>query len=85
MTNHVNDLIAFRDFIDQKLAKGGNALTPAQCLDLWEIENVSDEERAATIVALREAIDDMRAGDSGMPADEFLAGLRRKYNLSAAP
>jgi hypothetical protein len=36
-------------------------------------------------VALREAIDDMRAGDSGMPADEFLAELRRKYNLSAAP
>jgi hypothetical protein len=84
-TDRTNDLAAFRHFIDEQLAQGATSLTPAQCLELWEIENISDEERAAAVEAVREALDDMRAGDTGVPADEFLAELRRKYNLLPTP
>jgi len=80
-TDRLNDLAAFRHFIDEQIAIGATTLTPSQCLDLWEVENISDEERAATVEALREALDDMWAGDTGMPASEFLAALRRKHNL----
>src|ERR1017187_2989215 len=41
------------------------------------------EERTASVEAVREALDDMRAGDTGTPAREFLADLRRKYHLPA--
>lgn len=84
-TDRANDLAAFRNFIDERLAQGGSSLTPAQCLELWEIENTPDEERAATVQAVREALEEMRAGDIGVPAEAFLAELRHKYNLSPTP
>jgi hypothetical protein len=81
-TKRRDDLKAFHDFVGEQLANGGAALTPAETLELWEIQHPSDEEQAATVEALREALEDMRAGDTGIPVREFLAGLRRKYHLS---
>jgi hypothetical protein len=49
--------------------------------DLLESQCPSDGEQASTVEALREALDDMRAGDTGIPARKFLAELRRKYHL----
>lgn len=80
-TDRVNDLKAFRDFADLKLARGENGLTLDEALDLWESENQSPEERAATVHAVREALDDMRAGDTGIPARDAIGELRRKHNL----
>jgi hypothetical protein len=81
-TERRDDLKAFHDFVEEQLANGGASLTPAETLELWEIQHPSDEEQAATVEALREALDDMRAGDTGVPVREFLADLRRKYHLS---
>jgi hypothetical protein len=80
-TKRFNDLRAFRDFLNAKLSNAGNSLTLDECLDLWDIENQTDEERDDTIRAVREALDDMRAGDTGVPAREVIADLRRKHNL----
>ncbi len=80
-TERANDLRAFRDFLDAKLANGGGDLTPEECLELWEVENQGPEERAATVQAVREALDDMRAGDTGIPASEAIAEIRRKHRL----
>jgi hypothetical protein len=78
-----DDLKAFHEFIGQQLANGGASLTPAETLALWEIRHSSGQEHAATVEALRVALDDMRAGDAGIPARDFLAELRRKYQLPA--
>jgi hypothetical protein len=78
-----DDLKAFHDFVGEQLANGGASLTPAETLALWEIRHSSGEERAATVEALRVALDDMRAGDVGIPTRDFLAELRRKYKLPA--
>jgi hypothetical protein len=80
-TERINDPQAFRDFLNAKLSSAGNGLTLDECLDLWDIENQTDEERKDTIQAVREAHDDMRAGDAGAPAREAIADLRRKHNL----
>jgi hypothetical protein len=80
-----DDLTAFHHFVGEQLANGGASLSPAETLDLWEIQQVSDDDRTATVEALREALDDMRAGDTGIPADDFLAELRRKYHLPVRP
>lgn len=78
-TGRLNDLRAFRDFADHELARGGD-LTPDEALDLWESEN-RDDDWEATVQAVREALNDMRVGDAGVPASEAIAELRRKHKL----
>jgi hypothetical protein len=80
-TGRENDLRAFKGFIEERLPDGGASFTLDEALSLWECENQPDDERAATVRAVREALDDMRAGDAGIPASEALAELRRKHNL----
>ncbi len=82
-TERANDLKAFRDFADAKLADGGAELTLDEAIALWDVENAPDDERAATVEAVKEALADMRRGDRGIPAREFLAEMRRKYRLPA--
>jgi hypothetical protein len=80
----VNDLRAFRDFADSRLSNGNSEMTLDEALGLWAIENAPEDERAATVDAVREGLSDMRAGDIGVPAREYLAEIRRKYNLPAS-
>ena len=80
-----DDLEAFHAFVGEQIANGGTSLTPAEALNVWEILHPSDTERAATVEALKEALEDMRAGDIGIPAREFFANLRSKYGLPARP
>jgi hypothetical protein len=80
-----NDLIAFKTFVDQKLSNGEVSLTLDEALGLWDLETQTPSEREETVKALEEALDDMRAGDTGIPAREFLASARRKYNLPERP
>lgn len=82
-TERANDLRAFRDFADAKLSNGGAEPTLDEAIALWDIENAPDDERDATVEAVKEALADMRAGDKGIPAREFLAEMRRKYQLPA--
>jgi hypothetical protein len=79
-TERADDLQAFRSFIDKQLADGA-APTLGEALARWEFENATDEERVASVRAVREALDDMRAGDTGIPANEAIAALRRKHDL----
>jgi hypothetical protein len=81
VTERRDDLKAFHDFVGERLANGGASFTPAETLALWEIQHSSGEERASTVEALRGALDDMRAGDAGIPARDFLTELRHKYHL----
>jgi hypothetical protein len=80
-TDRGNDLQAFKHFIDEKLSGGGGNLTVDEILSLWDIETQAPTEREETVQALREALDDMRSGDIGIPARQFLAEARRKYDL----
>jgi hypothetical protein len=79
-TERANDLHAFKNFIEEQLA-GETIPTVDEALALWDYENETDEGRAATVQALREALADMDAGDTGIPIDEALAELRRKHHL----
>lgn len=84
ITERANDLIAFKGFIEQKLANGEVGLTLEEALDLWEYENQSDEERRETLEAIRQGLADVEAGRV-RPAREAIAELRRKHNLRELP
>jgi hypothetical protein len=79
-TERIDDLRAFRDFVDAQLDNGGSSLTPEECLDLWIMENSSDEEREEAVAAIRQGLDDMYAGRT-RSAREAIAELRRKHEL----
>jgi hypothetical protein len=75
-----NDLLAFKSFIEEQLT-GETVPTVDEVLARWDDENESDVERAATVQAVREALADMEAGGTGIPAREAVAKLRRKHHL----
>jgi hypothetical protein len=83
-TDRLNDLRAFRDFLDATISKQRDTLTLDECLDLWEHENSSEQEREETLEAIRCGLADVEA-DRVRPAREALDELRRKHNLPGLP
>ena len=79
-TERANDLNAFKGFIDEELSNGGADMTLDEALARREYEDQTDEERAATVEAIREGLADMHAGRT-RPAGEVVAELRRKFRL----
>jgi hypothetical protein len=79
-TERANDLHAFKTVIDEQLISD-TVPTVDEVLARWDTENETQEERTATVEALREALADMDAGDTGVPVFEALAELRRKHHL----
>jgi hypothetical protein len=82
-TERIDDLRAFREFIDGQLGNGGADLTPEECLDLWILENSSESEREARVAEIQQGLDDLYAGRT-RPARDALNELRRRHNLSEA-
>lgn len=80
-TERANDLQAFRDFLDAKLSNSGGDLTPQECLELWEVENQTEEERGETLEAIRQGLADVDAGRT-RPAEDVIRELCRKHHLA---
>ncbi len=76
------DLEQFHQFIGAKLANGGSSLSPEQALDEWRAEHPTLEELNESVAVIRKSLADMEAGDTGRPAGEVIADLRRKYCIS---
>jgi hypothetical protein len=79
-TERVDDIHAFRSFIDEQLASGGTLPTVCEILALWEFENESPEMREEGLESLRRGLADADAGRV-VPAREAIAELRRKHRL----
>jgi hypothetical protein len=80
-TDRVNELRAFRGFIDDQLANGGADLTLDDAHARWEYENQTDEEREETLEAIRQGLADVEAGRT-RPAEDVIRDLCRKRNLA---
>ncbi len=80
-TDRIDDIHAFRVFLEEQLARGGASLTPTEALELWELENAGDDEKREALEAITRGFADIEAGRV-RPAREAVAELRRKHNLS---
>ncbi len=83
-TDRVNDLWAFKGFIEEKLSTVGTSLTLDEALMNWEIENQTTEEREETLEAIQLGLDDMYAGRT-IDAFEFVERMRQKLQSSTKP
>ena len=77
------ELEAFRRFLEQQLSDGGGSLSPEECLDLWRAQHPLDGQTWEDINAVKEALDDMEAGDLGEPFHQFSEEFRKKNRLPA--
>ena len=78
-----NELRDFHVFVGEQLARNPNGLTPEDALDLWRDQHPFPEDMAESVKAIREALDAMDAGDTGMTVDEFERRFRDKHGLPA--
>jgi hypothetical protein len=69
------ELQQFSLFVQAKLDAGQTDLSLEEALDLWREENRTEEEIEEDVQAIKVAIDRMRAGERGMPAEEFAQKL----------
>lgn len=77
------ELEAFHRFLEDQLSSGGCSLSPEECLDLWRAQHPLDERIDEDINAVKDALADMDAGDSGEPFDQFCDQFRKNNRLPA--
>ena len=80
-----NELANFHHFVAERLERGERELSPEQALDLWRAEHPDRDKFDDTVEALREAIADMEAGDTGIPLDKFDREFRTRHNIGRMP
>lgn len=73
----LDDLYAFRDFIDAQLGDPASRLTPEECLGLWIFENSSEAERAEALAEIQQGLEDMYAGREGSVGPSHPSARRR--------
>lgn len=82
-TDVSQELEAFRRFLGEQLSSGQTSLTPEGCLALWRVHHPTSRALRADVQAVQEALDDMDAGETGQPFDQFLAEFRARSGLPA--
>lgn len=73
-----NELANFHVFVAKRLKRGEQEMSPEEALDLCHAEHPDPDEFGDTVQALREAIADMEAGDTGVPLDQFDREFQRQ-------
>jgi hypothetical protein len=76
-----HELRQFHEFVGEKLNNGAANLSPEEVLDQWRELHPNQAELDESVSAIRQALADMTAGDSGRPVGEILAELRIRHNL----
>jgi archaellum component FlaC len=78
----MNELASFHQFLSVKMNEFGSRVSPEEVLDLWRATHPSKFDFEQDVKAVQEALDDMQAGDGGIPVNEFDAGFRRNHPIA---
>lgn len=70
---------SFQSFLAKEIANGGRHKSPEELVQDWRRERQEFDE---AVIAVREAIDDMNAGDRGRPLDEVMRDIRARHGWS---
>lgn len=78
-----SELVSFHRFVAEQLQQGQGDVSPEEALDLWRTRHPSPDVADDAVLAVQEALDDMREGDQGVSLDEFDHGFRVRHGLRA--
>jgi len=80
------DLHSFHQFVAEKVNGGSEHLSPEEVLDQWRtLHPAPGATHPDDLAAIQEAIDDMEAGDRGIPFEDFDREFRSRHNLPPRP
>ena len=79
------ELAGFYEFVGQRIKAGDNKLSPEEAVEMWRSQHPLSEDFEDTVVALREAFDEMDAGVQGIPAEQFFREFREQHGLPPQP
>ena len=85
MPTQVDEQRDFPHFLVEKLSNGGANLSPEKALDEWRRLDPDTQAFADDVAAIKEALDDMANGDTGLPFEEFDREFRKRHHLPAKP
>jgi hypothetical protein len=66
-----HDAIGFHNFLGSLLAERPEQLSPERALAMWREKVPDPEQYEDDVEAVREALADIEAGDTGVPWEEF--------------
>ena len=78
-----NELERFHQFVEEKLGSSSADLSPEEVLLEWRAAHPSTDDLSEDVVAVKQALADMRAGDRGRPAEQVIAELRQRLEATA--
>jgi hypothetical protein len=84
-TDAHHELLSFHQFVAEQLHSGMPYLSPEEALEAWRLQNRTPGEMADDVQAVREALADMEAGDTGTPVEIYLAEFRKRHHLDRDP
>jgi hypothetical protein len=73
------ELIRFIEFARGLIAAGRADLSVEEAIDLWHAPAPCPDDPESTLVAVREAIADMEAGDKGTSVEELDRRVRERF------
>lgn len=76
-----HEILSFHQFVAEQIRLGIPYSSPEEILEAWRLQNRSPEEMAEDVLAVREALADMEAGDTGTPVEIYLAEFRKRHHL----
>jgi hypothetical protein len=79
------DLSGFHSFIGEKLKEKNVGISPEEALDIWRAQHPLPDDFEENVEALREALEDMEAGDVGIPVEQFFREFREDHGLPPRP
>lgn len=74
------ELHDFYEFVGERV-RAGMAVSPEEALDAWRRQHPDDSLRAEDVKAVKAALRDMKAGDAGVPFEEFDREFREKHSI----
>jgi hypothetical protein len=80
-TDALGELREFHRFLETKLVTDGADLSPEEALDEWRRLHPPEQAFDENVAAIREALEDVAAGDRGVPFDQFDRDFRKRHDL----
>ena len=78
-----SEVMEFHRFLGEQLENGSEWKTPEQALAVWRRQRPIPPELVESVAAVQQALDDLRRGDRGRPAEDVSADIRRRLGLAA--
>jgi hypothetical protein len=78
----MSELAKFHEFLSRKIKDFDTSASPEEMLDLWRATHPSEMDFNRDVKAVQDSIDDMKAGDRGIPLQEFDKDFRKKNSVA---